>query len=51
MKCEIQYVGISMVDGGQDPMVDWELMAWNESSLHDLIMLTLDLYTDACDVL
>ena len=40
-----------MVDGGQDLMMDQDLMTWNESYLYRLIMLILDLYTDACDVL
>jgi len=43
--------GISAVGGGQDLMMDRDLMAWNESSLYGLIMLILDLYIDACDVL
>ena len=40
-----------MVDGEQYLRIDWDLMAWNESSLYGLIMLVLDLYTDACNVL
>ena len=43
--------GISAVDGGQDLMMDRDLMAWNDSSLYGLIMRFLDLYTNACDVL
>jgi len=40
-----------VVDGGQDLMMDQDLMAWNESYLYGLIMHILDMYTDACDVL
>jgi len=43
--------GISAVDGEQDLRIDRDLMAWNESSIYGLIILILDLYTDAHNVL
>jgi len=30
-------------------MMDRDLMAWNESYLYGLIMLILDLHTEACN--
>jgi len=43
--------GISGVDGRQGLMMDRDLMAWNESFVYGLIMLIIDLYVDACNVL
>ncbi len=43
--------GISAVDGGHGLMMDRDLMAWKKSSLYGLIMLIIDMYTDACNVL
>jgi len=40
-----------VVDGEQDLRIDRDLMAWNESSLYGLVILILDLYIDACNVL
>ena len=40
-----------MVDGEKDLRIDQDLMTWDESYLYGLILFTLDLYTNACNVL